>query len=155
MGANPFPASVAAAARSGKACLSFRIYFVDSNPSRQHFAQRKATESHALRHGVANAAGLKSRRSKAECLLFHYRFVALPFPRKAVACSQAKPFQVRAFNACSRFVLFAVCRLRRQFFLTLRLPFGQPLAQVASTACSPLWLQTAHRAVCLTRRALV
>ena len=28
-----------------------------------------------------------------------------------------------------------------------------PSAQVASTACSPLWLQTAHRAVCLTRRA--
>jgi len=32
-------------------------------------------------------------------------------------------------------------------------PLSQLTAQVASTACSPLWLQTAHRAVCLTRRA--
>ena len=64
-------------------------------------------ESHALRHGVANAAQIKSRRSRTECLLFHYRFVAPPFPRKAVAGSQAKPFQVWAFNARSRFVLFA------------------------------------------------
>ena len=35
----------------------------------------------------------------------------------------------------------------------LRPRFARPPAQVASTACSPLWLQTAHRAVCLTRRA--
>ena len=35
----------------------------------------------------------------------------------------------------------------------LRPHFAWPPAQVASTACSPLWLQTAHWAVCLTRRA--
>ena len=29
----------------------------------------------------------------------------------------------------------------------------QPSAQVASVACSPLWLQTCHRHICLTRRA--
>jgi len=39
------------------------------------------------------------------------RSLAPPFPRKAVAASRAKPLQVRAFHARSRFVLFAVERL--------------------------------------------
>ena len=89
-----------------------------------------------LHHGVANAAQIKSRRSKAECLLFHYRSVAPPFPRKGTLAShvvanfaQVKA-AVRSFEislcysssspqscrfagtpvsyACSRFVFFAV-----------------------------------------------
>ena len=36
-------------------------------------------------HGLANCAHIKIRRSKADCLLFQYRFVAPPSPHKACA----------------------------------------------------------------------
>jgi len=87
------------------------------------------------RHGVTNYAHIKSRHSKADCLLFQYRFVAPPLPHKARAlrgpvCKSNRPRQRglghlaasrraarRGAYLANRFVCIVCpngCRLRRQ-----------------------------------------
>ena len=77
---------------------------------------------------VANAAQIKSRRSKAECLLFHYHFVAPPSPTRRVPCGDPSgDFAASHSRRCSAFSPQS-CALRGPLSATSPIGRGKGLA---------------------------